>query len=139
MKTQKFALLIALFSLFILGACNKDKDVKPDKKSLLSEKTWKPSEVYANSQPVTSGSIFSMRVTFNANETYSMILDNNTYTGVWEFNADQTKVLLDKATANAEAWDVVNLERGKLNFKTQIDTNGDGYLDNVEFKMVHTN
>ncbi len=139
MKTQKFALLIALFSLFILGACEKKDEVKPDKKAVLSEKTWKPSEVYRNGQPVTQGSIFSMRVTFNANETYNMIIDNSTYTGVWEFNADQTKVLLDKATANAEAWDVVNLEKGKFNFKTQLDTDDDGYLENVEFKMTHTN
>ncbi len=95
--------------------------------------------MYRNGQPVTQGSIFSMRVTFNANETYNMIIDNSTYTGVWEFNADQTKVLLDKATANAEAWDVVNLEKGKFNFKTQLDTDDDGYLENVEFKMTHTN
>jgi hypothetical protein len=140
MKTQKFALLIALFSLLSLGACkDKDKDVKPDKKAVLSEKTWKPAEVYHSGQPVSNGPIFSMRMTFNANETYTMLLNNTTITGVWEFNNDQSKVLLDKGTSDASAWDIVNLEKGKFNFKAQFDTDDDGYLENFEFKMAHTN
>jgi hypothetical protein len=140
MKTQKIALIFSLFFLLILGACtDKDKDVKPNKKAVLSEKTWKPSEVYVNGQPVTNAPIFAMRVTFNSNETYTMVTNNGTFTGIWEFNGDQTKVLLDKGTADAEAWDILSLEKGKLNFKTQIDVNDDDFFETVEFKMVHTN
>ncbi len=45
MKTQKFALLIAIFSLFTLASCNKDKDPKATSKTdMLSSgagKKWK--------------------------------------------------------------------------------------------------
>ncbi len=49
MKTQKFALLIALFSLFTLASCNKDKDPKAASKTdMISSgagKKWKISSM----------------------------------------------------------------------------------------------
>lgn len=49
MKTQKFALLIAIFSLFTLASCDKDKDPKAKSKAdLLSSsagKKWKTTSI----------------------------------------------------------------------------------------------
>jgi hypothetical protein len=139
MKTQKFALLIALFSLFILGACEK-KEVKPNKTALLTEKTWKPNEAYVDGKPATTTApqVLTWRYEFRNNGTYTWTSAGNSVPGVWEFNTDQTKIILDKASSSEEAWDIQNLEKGKLNIKSKVEDE-DGYLHDVELKLIHAN
>ncbi len=137
MKTQKLALLFSLFSLLILGACT-DKDVKPDRKAILTEKTWKPSEAYYDGRSATTVApqILSWRYEFRANGTYTWSAPGMTYPGVWEFNSDQTKLILDKASADEETWDVQLIEKGKLNVKSKVeDEYGD--LHDIELKLIH--
>ena len=136
MKTQKFALLIALLSLLFLGACtDKDKDVKPDKKALVSEKTWKPNEAYVDGQSATSYApvILTWRLKFNNDGTYSIVSSTGQVSGVWELNSDQTKLIMDKSSEDESTWDIQTLEKGKLNMKYQ-DADG-----SMELKMVHAN
>ncbi len=153
MKTQKFALLIALFSLFTLASCNKDKDPKAkSKEDLLAEKKWKTTALTINPgivHPITGATVTDLYtqiykdcnrddyVQFMKNGQYISdqgttrcdATDPQTETGTWVFNGDKTKVTI---TSGGESYtaDILELTDNtvKLQYTFRDDDSGLNYM-----------
>jgi len=100
MSKAKFLILFLALAGIGLSSCKKDDPVvEPTKKELLS-KTWKISEFYEDGQQVNDPSLSSVRLTYNTNGTYTAIGFGDNATGTWEFNSDETRIVMDKGTAD---------------------------------------
>ena len=96
MSKLKFLVLFLAVAGISLSSCKKE-DPAPTKKELLS-KTWKISEFYEDGQQVNDPALSSVRLTFNAAGTYTSVGFGSNATGPWEFNADETRIIMDKGT-----------------------------------------
>jgi hypothetical protein len=152
MKTQKFALLIALFSLFTLASCDKDKDPKAkSKEDLLTDKRWKTTALTVNPGFVNPNNGAIITDLFNqfysdcSKDDYVQFMKNGQYisdqgatrcdatdpqteTGTWVFNGDKTKVTI---TSGGESYtaDVLELtdNTAKLQYTLRDDDSGTNY------------
>lgn len=101
-KLQAIVLFLAVAGLS-LTACKKEETTPSNtggssSKSTLIAKTWRVTEAQINGQVSSDPSLNSIRFTFNSNGTYTLLQDGDSDTGTWEFNADQTAVILDRGT-----------------------------------------
>jgi hypothetical protein len=107
MSKAKFLILFLAVAGISLTSCKKE-DPAPTKTELLA-KTWKISEFYEDGQLISDPSLASVRLTFNANGTYTSVGFGSNSTGSWEFNADDTRILMDKGTVDEFTGSVVTL------------------------------
>lgn len=133
MKNLKLIVMLLAVASLTLSACKKEEPAAPaaDKKTLLS-KTWKISEFYEDGQQINDPSLSSVRLTFNANGTYTAIGFGDNASGPWEFNSDQSRIVMDKGTA--DEWTV---SIGTLSATTlKITWNEDGSAYEVTWSPV---
>lgn len=125
-------LFILVLMLSIITGCKKDDgpDAAPTKTQLLTAKAWKLDKIMALGFDVTSllgeealGELSNSNIQFKADKTYTSInrTTNASNNGKWEFTADETKVILDKGTANEMTLDVVQLADKNLDLQQKIN------------------
>lgn len=111
------------------------------KKPLLTSHIWKFNDlsstnffaqIYINS---LKESMINAIVNFDAAGTYTGSMTGQTETGSWEFNADETSIIIDKGTAYETKADIVQLTSNVLELNT---TYHDATLGNfpVTIKLV---
>lgn len=123
MSKLKFIVLFLAVAGISLSSCKKE-DPAPTKKELLS-KTWKINEFYEDGQQINDPSLSSVRLTFNANGTYNSIGFGDNATGPWEFNADETRVIMDKGTVDEFTVSIATLTATSL--KITFTDSGSNY------------
>ena len=139
---KKLFMFLSACLLLATTACeNDEKDVKPDRKALLTETTWKPDAVYADGQKISKQnvpSVFAWAVKFDADGTYKFRTANGNSTGKWSFNSDQTEIEFK----GGSTWKVTQLEKGKLTYEDEmilIDENEEEQEYDGEFHLVADN
>jgi hypothetical protein len=113
------------------SACKKEKPAPtpPTNKELLT-KAWKVNEAYVNGQLSSDPSWSSFRITFKTDGTYTSAFGTGNGSGVWEFNSDQSRVILNKGTADEETMEIKKLDESTFNMK---ETDG---TDTLELFMI---
>ncbi len=130
MSKVKFLVLFLAVAGISLSSCKKE-DPAPTKKELLS-KTWKISEFYEDGQQINDPSLASIRLTYNTNGTYTSIGFGDNSTGTWEFNSDETRIVMDKGTADEMTVSISTLTATSL----KITWNADGSAYEVTWSPV---
>lgn len=98
----------------VFGACKKnDSKPAPTKTELLTQRAWKITQVKANNTPLTDdlvtqvagqagllGELYASDVLFKADGTFTATnrTTQNTFSGTWTFNADQTQLTITTST-----------------------------------------
>ncbi len=137
MKTQKFALLIALFSLSILSACKKDDDAKPKSKTdMLASAAGKKWVMTAATFTFKAGSqtqiidaladvqncdkddvsIFFSNKKFEGREGATKCNTNDpdlTGEGTWTFNSAETQLTVIES-GSSDTYDIKELTNNTL-------------------------
>jgi hypothetical protein len=116
-----FLLFVALGVTIATTSCNKEEE--PTNTELLT-KTWRITEVYINSQLASDTGFNSFRLTFSTAGTYSLTYTGGAENGVWEFNADETQIIIDKGTADEFIWEILSLTIDASRLRT-TDDDGD--------------
>lgn len=130
MKSYQF-LFALVITLSLLAGCKKDddKEAEPTKTALLTAKPWKLDKIIAFSQDVTNllgaevlGELGNSNVQFKSDGTYESTnrTTNAKTSGKWEFNTEQTKVILNKGTARELTLDVIQLSANNLDLQQKI-------------------
>ncbi|MBD0258763.1 MAG: lipocalin family protein [Cytophagales bacterium] len=151
MKTQKFALLIAIFSLFTLASCDKNKDPKAkSKEDMLTEKKWKTTAFTINPgilDPESGTVITDFYAQYDDcdKDDYVQFMKNGqfisdqgatrcdasdpqTETGTWVFIGDKTKITITSSGSSYTA-DVLELTDNnvKLQYTVKNPNTGVNY------------
>jgi len=101
-------LTLLILALFTMNDCKKNveepkEETSISKKILLTSHIWKfndmsstnlLAQIYINSLNMSNAT-----VNFDADGTYTGSMTGQTENGSWEFNADQTSIIIDKGTA----------------------------------------
>ncbi len=139
---KKLFMLLSACLLLATTACeNDEKDVKPDRKALLTETTWKPDAVYADGQKISKQNVpnvFAWSVKFDADGTYKFRTPDGNSTGKWSFNSDQTEIEFK----GGSTWKVTQLEKGKLTYEDEmilVDEHEEEHEYDAEFHLVADN
>ncbi len=124
---KQFVSLLLAFFFITLVACNRDED-EPNKTVLLTAKPWKVDQVYVANQVITDpnllqylGQLQNTSIRFNADGTCTAT-DPNTQvvtSGTWQFNADQTRLLLDLPDQDFD-FEIKVLSDNNLNLSTPV-------------------
>lgn len=115
---------MAAFVAFV--SCKKEEPttppVTPPTKKEMLVRTWKIQSMTINQMPMPDSFFVDQRLTFKADGTYTSGdgsgADDN---GVWEFNSEQTKIIMDKGTDDETNADIVELSSTKLHMKETED------------------
>ena len=127
MKTTIFTFFLAAFVAF--ASCKKDDPTTPPvntptKKEMLV-RTWKIQSMTVNQMPLPDSMYASNRLTFKTDGTYiSSDGSSSDDTGTWEFNSDETKLIMDKGTSDESTGDIIELSTTKLHMKETDDSSG---------------
>jgi Lipocalin-like domain len=100
-------------------ACSKSStttNTTPIPKKDLLTRMWKISEAYRNGQINSDAALNDYRITFNQNGLYTVI-NGTPPSGSWEFNTDQTKIIMDKGSSTSIVEDIIELSQVKLRVK----------------------
>jgi hypothetical protein len=113
-------LVILFLAVAAFAACSKEEGIAPNAEKALTRQAWKGDQVMINGQTDTSGffDIKDMQITFEDGGTYKTKDGSNESTGKWELNDDETKLIMDKGTADEETWDLIDCNKKKLTMKT---------------------
>lgn len=114
------AVMLLLVSLLV--SCNKNDNPKPQTKTeLLTQHAWKFSSATSTNaafQDILTENFANAIYTFKKDHTYSISSMNEK--GVWEFSADETTILLDKSTPDADALSITKLTTTSLELSFQF-------------------
>jgi hypothetical protein len=153
MKNLSIYLLTAVMGLSALSSCKKDKETAPSKIELLTAKNWKISGDVtvetANGKTTTTDNFANYLacekdnfVKFSADK--KAVFDegaskcqgsNQTDTGVWDFNSDQTKLTVGApGTSMVGQFDIVELSATSLKLsQTDSYSSGTTEVETVTF------
>ena len=138
-------LLIAVL-VISLTACT-EEEVAPDFEKLLISGKWTFSTVEGlDILTTTAANIFltNSTLTFNEGGTVDskFLFDS---TNDWEFNADKTRIILDKGLASEDEWEIVSLTETEFIYRDNDDDDAGGEpiafsLDDglpLDLKFIH--
>lgn len=145
-----FFLLLSVVAV-PLTSCGDDDDddfVEPSRRELLSDKAWKGTALYAESQDITQVmadsiglDIRQLTMKFNTNGTYTSeyknMPDDN---GKWEFANNEQDIIFDKGTADENMVRIGRLTSTELYLNQTLnmeDENGNPVELDVEWRMGH--
>jgi hypothetical protein len=133
-----FSLVIIAFALFNITGCEKkDKDDGVDKKALLTGHIWNFDQLTTTSTNSDIQFGVNLIAAFMTNATLS-VFTNGTYTmtilgeagnGTWEFNANETSVILDKGTADEVEQQIIQITSAALELKEMVQDSTYGNFD----------
>jgi hypothetical protein len=106
MKKLKLFSLLMVLGLVVMSACGDDEEnVATGKTGLITAHQWKFSTTEADDEftvEFTNAFYSGSSYTFSQNGTYAAKLgtafSNAPYSGVWEFSANESQLILDKGT-----------------------------------------
>lgn len=91
---------------------------------------WKIQEYYEDGQLNSDPIYTAIRFSFKTDGTYNVVFMGQDNPGIWEFNSDETKIILDKGTPDEVTLEILKLDASHLNMKSQ-----DG-ADSEEYHMI---
>jgi hypothetical protein len=125
-------LFVLVFTLAIMSGCKKDDEpaAAPTKTQLLTAKAWKLDKIMALGFDVTSllgaevlGELGNSNIQFKTDGTYTSTnrTTNASSSGKWEFNTDETQLILDKGSVNELSLDLIQLSDKNLDLQEKIN------------------
>jgi hypothetical protein len=127
-------LFVLILTLALVTSCKKDDEPEaaPTKTQLLTAKAWKLDKITASGFDVTSllgaevlGELGNSNIQFKTDGTYTSTnrTTNASTNGKWEFNTDQTQIILDKGSVGEMTLDVTQLTDKNLDLQEKINKN----------------
>ncbi len=117
MKLSRTILALAALCTLAVAVCDDAvTGLIENKTTLLTQSTWKTTKF--TSGGVDQTAVEAKLMKFNTAGTYTATKpDNSTVPGVWEFNVDETNVIMDKGSANERSWEILSLTSTALNLR----------------------
>jgi hypothetical protein len=127
MRNAQLFLRLLVISLIFFTACkDKDDDPKPPTRTdILTAKTWKMNRVLGNGIDITNQPFVSefqdLRLKFEPDKTYTLTSPDGSQTGTWAFADNETKLVFDPNTADADTWEIVELIDNSAKLRSSQD------------------
>lgn len=131
MKKYAALLVVLLVYISIISGCKKDDEPnQPTRTDILTGREWKFQEIWAFNQNLTNlgitdyfGELANSNFKFNRDGSYTATnrTTNDEVTGKWEFNSDETQLILNKGTSNENTLGIVTLTDKNLDLRQTID------------------
>lgn len=118
---KKLLLLLAVATVGFT-ACKKDEETTPSKSDLIA-KSWKAVDVKINGVSFPIALLGNPVLTVAKAGTYTEISFGDTTTGTWAFYSNETKIILDGGTLDADTLNIVSLTASE--FKLSGEDDGD--------------
>jgi outer membrane protein assembly factor BamE (lipoprotein component of BamABCDE complex) len=141
----------------LFSGCSKDKEddpaptptptptttpvvAQPTKKEIITAKTWKTSIIKGNGIDITNqpsvADLKNLRTKFNMDGTWTQNTSNNqTDSGIWEFQNSETRLVFDPGTTDQEQWDITELKDNSLKMRSTFTDGTTTML--VEWELVY--
>jgi len=120
-KTRLWIVAVALLAFTF--SCKKTEEVIPDFDKLITQSIWSYDEE-VSLDPANAGLVNTLlngaTLTFKTGgsvESFFLTAGTNT----WEFNADKTKVIIDKGLPSEDEWTVVSLTETEFIYRDNDD------------------
>lgn len=127
-----FRILQAAIIIILVVGCNIiDDDPVEDNTIYLTNSIWTFNSVTGYNDFQTQLALASnnnMTYQFDINGTYASVILGASGDGIWEFNVDESLIILDTGTAVVLEWTIVTLNETELiiSFKDSAALNGNG-------------
>jgi hypothetical protein len=124
MKTMQLLFRLLVVLLFFVTACGDKEDAPkpPSRTGILTAKAWKMNKLLKNEIDVTDDPSLlqfkAMQFEFKADGSYTLTSLLGTQTGTWAFSENDSKVILDPNTTDAQTLEIVELKDSSLKFRT---------------------
>ncbi len=116
---KKLLLLLAVAAVGFT-ACKKDEETTPSKTDLIA-KAWKAVDVKIGGLTIPITLLGNPVLTVAKTGTYTEISFGDTATGTWAFYSNETKLILDGGTPDADTLNIVNLTASELKLSGDLD------------------
>ena len=129
MKSNLSFLIFLFVCLLTVSGCKKD-DEPLTKTDILTAKAWKFQDLVAFGQNLTTlgvgsflGPVANSDFKFNRDGTYVATnrTTNASAPGKWEFDTNETKLILDKGTSSESTFDILTLTDKNLDLRLLVD------------------
>jgi len=126
-KIRLLSLFSLFFALFIISSCEK-KEEEPDRTALLTNHVWKFSQLTTSSTNsniqlgvnLAAALMTNATLTFAANGTYTMVVLSQPDAGIWELDASETTLTLNKGTEDESVQQIIKLTSSVLDTKENL-------------------
>jgi hypothetical protein len=110
--------LVVLCTLAAAGCTETVTDPNAPKTTLLTQTTWKTTSYKVDGIDINTDQKAPKTTKFNTNFTYAIVnYDGTPKNGTWEFNVDETNVVMDKGSAGEKNWEILALSATALSLK----------------------
>lgn len=116
---------LTVVSLLLFNSCVPEDEIVIDKALLLTDGAWKFKEVDDNDDFVKDfyeGLYAGRVIDFNSDGTFSQNLAIYNSTGDWSLNANQTLLMYDVGSTEAEEWEILSISSTELFY--EVDFSG---------------
>jgi len=146
MKSLRSVYIFLIVVLVSFASCSKDDDKEdskplPSRREILAAKPWKISKVNLDGIDISDKPAFAqfmtLRFKFYNYGTYTFALAAGKGNGFWAFDADETKIILDKETSGELLWEVLELKDNSFKIRETRVSEIDSSVTIILYEMIY--